>query len=412
MARKSAKRKKAEKKLRNIIIIILIIAVVAFLVYSYINGTLDQVINTIKQMINGNGNDNGGGGSGGNGGGSDLEFNSATYDPAVIKEQALSIHFLELGNKYTGDSVYIKAGDTDILIDAGSRKNSAETIKAYVDNFCTDGKLEYVIATHAHQDHIAGFIGTKSGGVRNGIFTVYQVGTIIEFTNTNDKDKALYKEYLEVRNAQVDAGAKLVTALDCVKGTNGGQKVYDLTGDGSITMEVLYQKFYDNVASDENDYSVCVMIRQGDNQYLFTGDLEKEGEESLVQENDLGKVVLFKGGHHGSKTSSNDFLLKEIKPDIVCVCCCTGSDEYTDANENQFPTQQFVNNVAPYTDNVYATSIVSDNAEGYTSMNGNIVLTCDNGKDISMYFSNNSTKLKDTEWFKNNRICPDAWKEQ
>ncbi len=408
MARKSTKRKKTNNKLRNILIIVIIVAVVAFLVYSYFNGTLDDIINSILQSTGG-GNNSGNGG--GNGGGSNLQFNSATYDPTVISQQNLSIHFLELGNKYTGDSVYIKAGDTDILIDAGSRKNSASAIKEYVDNYCADGKLEYVIATHAHQDHIAGFIGTKSGGVRNGIFTVYQVGTIIEFTNTNDTEKALYKEYLEVRNAQVNAGAKLVTAMDCVKGTNGGQKVYNLTEDGSITMEVLYQKFYDNTATDENDYSVCVMIRQGENQYLFTGDLEKEGERSLVEENDLGKVVLYKGGHHGSKTSSNDYLLEEIQPDIVCVCCCAGSDEYTDANENQFPTQQFVDNIAPYTDNVYVTTIVSDNEDGYASMNGNIVLTCNNGKDISMYFSNNSTKLKDTEWFKNNRTCPASWKQ-
>ncbi len=405
MARKSTKRKKTNNKLRNILIIVIIVAVVAFLVYSYFNGTLDDIINSILQST-------GGGNNGGNGGGSNLQFNSATYDPTVISQQNLSIHFLELGNKYTGDSVYIKAGETDILIDAGSRKNSASAIKEYVDNYCTDGKLEYVIATHAHQDHIAGFIGTKSDGVRNGIFTVYQVGTIIEFTNTNDTEKALYKEYLEVRNAQVDAGAKLVTAMDCVKGTNGGQKVYNLTEDGSITMEVLYQKFYDNTATDENDYSVCVMIRQGENQYLFTGDLEKDGERSLVDENDLGKVVLYKGGHHGSKTSSNEYLLEEIQPDIVCVCCCAGSDEYTDANENQFPTQQFVDNIAPYTDNVYVTTIVSDNEDGYASMNGNIVLTCNNGKDISMYFSNNSTKLKDTEWFKNNRTCPASWKQQ
>ena len=27
-----------------------------------------------------------------------------------------------------------------------------------------------------------------------------------------------------------------------------------------------------------------------------------------------------------------------------------------------------------------------------------------------MYFSNNDTKLKDTDWFKNNRTTPDAWK--
>ena len=44
----------------------------------------------------------------------------------------LQIHFLELGNANTGDCVYIKAGDTDILIDAGSRTNSVDTIDAYL----------------------------------------------------------------------------------------------------------------------------------------------------------------------------------------------------------------------------------------------------------------------------------------
>ena len=44
--------------------------------------------------------------------------------PAVLVNGELQIHFLELGNKYTGDCTYIKAGDTDILIDAGSRTSS------------------------------------------------------------------------------------------------------------------------------------------------------------------------------------------------------------------------------------------------------------------------------------------------
>ena len=67
--------------------------------------------------------------------------------------------FLELGNYYAGDSVYIKAGEVDILIDAGSRASSSTTIHNYIKEYCTDRKLEYVIATHAHQDHIAGFVG-------------------------------------------------------------------------------------------------------------------------------------------------------------------------------------------------------------------------------------------------------------
>ena len=51
------------------------------------------------------------------------------------------VHFLELGNIYAGDSIYVKAGDNDILIDAGSRYSSKDTIKKYVNTYCDDGKL-------------------------------------------------------------------------------------------------------------------------------------------------------------------------------------------------------------------------------------------------------------------------------
>ena len=59
-----------------------------------------------------------------------------------IVTDELSIHFLMLGNKYSGDCTLIKAGDTEILIDAGSRQSSASTIVEYVNNYCTDGILE------------------------------------------------------------------------------------------------------------------------------------------------------------------------------------------------------------------------------------------------------------------------------
>ncbi|MGN0823319.1 MAG: hypothetical protein ACI4NG_06065, partial [Candidatus Gallimonas sp.] len=48
-----------------------------------------------------------------------------TPDGGLIETGELSIHFMELGNKYAGDSTLIKIGDTEILVDAGSRKSSA-----------------------------------------------------------------------------------------------------------------------------------------------------------------------------------------------------------------------------------------------------------------------------------------------
>ena len=173
-------------------------------------------------------------------------------------------------------------------------------------------------------------------------------------------------------------------------------------------MNFLYQKFYETKTTDENDYSVCALFTQGTNNYLFTGDLEELGEKSLVENNDLPKCKLFKAGHHGSKTSSTSELLAVIQPEVVCVCCCCGSDEYTDTNANQFPTQAFVDRVSAYTGKVYVTTIVADNADGFKSMNGNIVVSSKGG-DLTVTCSNNNTLLKDTEWFKENRTTPTAW---
>ena len=320
-------------------------------------------------------------------------------DDGVITSDSLSIHFLELGNKYTGDCTYIKAGDTDILIDAGSRKDSATTITNYVNKYCTDGTLEYVIATHAHQDHIAGFVGSNN----QGIFDVYRIGTLIDFPREGVSSQ-IYDNYQAKRSNIIAKGTKHYTALEWWKEEKGLTKSIEIA-DG-ITMNVLYQKYYETNTSNENDYSVCVMFSQGENHYLFTGDLEKSGEESLVASNNLPKVKLYKAGHHGSKTSSNTALMSVIQPEIVCVCCCAGSSEFNAAPLNTFPTQDFINRVAPYTDKIYVTSLsVSYSGNQTVSMNGNITVSS-LGKEVTVTCSNNDVILKETEWFKANRTWP------
>lgn len=343
-------------------------------------------------------------------------------DPATAMGGNLSIHFLELGNIYAGDCTYIKAGNTDILIDAGSRASSAETIANYVNQFCTDGVLEYVIATHAHQDHIEGFVGSTGCP---GIFERFKCENIIDFNGTNQGlttktgKKTLYAKYLDARNNEVSEGANHFSALDCINNVNGAKKVYNLTEDGSVTMEILYQEFYERETGNENNYSVCLMIKQGSNNYLFTGDLEDAGEASLVKHNpNLPKVVLYKGGHHGSYTAASEEFLQKIQPQNVCICCCAGSVEYTQNQDNVFPAQDFIDRVAVYTENVYVTSVAATHFDaskdkwindGFSSMNGNIVVTYENGK-VVVRGSNNSTKLKDTAWFGAHRTMPAPWR--
>ena len=344
-------------------------------------------------------------------------FNASTsttgLNAEVITKKDLSIHFLELGNKYTGDCTFIKVGKTEILVDAGSRADSVQTIYDYINPYIED-ELDYVIVTHAHQDHYAGF---ATGENQESLFDKLNAKTVITFPQTNQKaSSTLYNNFTrELDETKDKNGTKVYTVKDCYNNANGASRTYSL-GDG-VEIEFLYQKYYDEKAKTENDYSVCFMINQtvdgGEYHYLFTGDLEKGGEESLVEKNDLPKVKLYKAGHHGSKTSSSAKLLEKIQPETVCVCACAGSSEYTVKNENQFPTQEFVDRVSLYTSKVYVTSLCVDYEKGqFTSMNGNIVFTVAKSGDIQTFFGNDSTPLYQTEWFKNNRTLPaDAKKE-
>lgn len=358
----------------------------------------------------------------------------------------LSIHFMMLGNKYNGDSTFIKAGDIDILVDAGSRQASSQTLKEYIDTYCTDGILEYVIVTHSDRDHIAGFVSTSSS---DSIFKMYDCRTIIDFPLTNKVygTDSLYSSYIDERDAEVSLGqsanngAVRYSALDCYNNANGASRIISLTSD--IEIEILYNYYYENTSTDENNYSVCFMLKHGERNFLFTGDLEEDGEEHLAEKYDLPQVELFKGGHHGSPTSSNECLLKEIRPKVVCVCCCAGSTEFTQNPANTFPSQEFINRVSKYTDKVYVTTVAeleyeaTDTASskvykfdielnkyvyvgknnggthkcsvsGYTALNGNIRVVSALSA-VTVDCTNNNTKLKDTTWFSEHRTMPSYW---
>ena len=325
-------------------------------------------------------------------------------------DTTLSVHFLELGNKYTGECVFINAGEFEILIDAGSRADSVVDIYEYVKPY-VDGQLEYVVVTHAHQDHYAGF-ATKN--YENSLFSKFDdgIGTVVTFAQTNQKaDKAGLYQYFEnnVKTLKEKGTERKFVNEYFERGASATVKIND-----NVSLEFLDHKFYHEESKTENNYSVCFQIVEtaGENvyRYLFTGDLEEDGEKDLVTKNlaKMGKTRLYKAGHHGSKTSTSQELLDLIDPDAICVCACAGSPEYTKNKDNQFPTQAFVDRV--YTKNagtqVFVTSLCVDyDANKFTSMNGNIVI-CSAGNSVTRYFSNNATELRETEWFKTNRKLP------
>lgn len=415
--------RKAKKKPKVVIplLIVLFLIIIGVFLYLHFTGNLTTIINSITKKedkteeVNHNGSHE------------YIDLGTTVHNDIVedIMYDDFQIHFMMLGNDAAGDSVYIKAGETDILIDAGSESNSFTTTSAYINQYCKDKKLEYVIATHGDADHISAF---------PKFFQNYAVDTCIDFScETSEqfqsfkssgassrsyfagttKTTATYGNYLKAR----DQYAKHhYTAGDCFKNLNGAASQYKLSD--NVIMTILYNYYYwDNDgnnkadSTDENNFSVCTLfsyIKDGNSQhFILTGDLELEGEKKMAEyydgstkEKTLPEVELYKAGHHGSKTSSNDCLLKIIKPRICVVCCCAGTTEYTYNVQHQFPTQSFINHIAKYTSRVYVTTVL-ENKDGswtHTAMNGNVIIST-NSSNVGIKASNNLTKLKDSEWF-------------
>ncbi len=77
---------------------------------------------------------------------------------------------------------------------------------------------------------------------------------------------------------------------------------------GKFQFEQLNQSF-----RDENQSSSIYLVAYQKNRMLFLGDAPMETERTMLQKYSLPNLLLLKVGHHGSKTSTSDALLKGIK---------------------------------------------------------------------------------------------------
>lgn len=173
-----------------------------------------------------------------------------------------------------------------ILIDGGPGRNVlpelGETLPFY------DRKIEMIILTHAHQDHIEGLIN---------ILDRYNVALVINNSIPSEKDGALAKIFW-----QKIADKKIPVAI----AKKGLQFNFEDTNFRFITPLFDYSRY---PIANLNNASVVLKMNRPRN-VLFTGDAQAELEKVLLdkEKENLPSEIL-KIGHHGSRFSSaNEFL--------------------------------------------------------------------------------------------------------
>ena len=202
------------------------------------------------------------------------------------EDSTFEVHYLDVGQ---GDCSLVLCDGHAMLIDGGESSESSK-VYAYLKQHGVS-HLDYMVASHAHSDHIGGL---------SGALNYATVDTA--FCPVTDYDSKTFDSMIKYLDKQ-GVGITVPSAGD----------EFML---GSAHVQILGpQKTYD----DPNDASIVMMVTYGETSFLFTGDAERTAEADILDAGyDLSSTVL-KVGHHGSDTSTSYPFLREIMPEYAVI---------------------------------------------------------------------------------------------
>ena len=214
----------------------------------------------------------------------------STIKTNITLENNIITHFIDVGQ---GDCTLIQVNHKNLLIDSGTGDSKVKVIKYLKNNNIT--KLDYVIATHPHEDHIGGMASIIKTFVVNEFYAPKVTTSSEAFKNMiiSLKSKNL-KIKVAVPNMVLDLGPETTCTI-----LSPNKKVY----------------------KDTNNYSCAVRVSYKNTTYLFTGDIEKLSEHEILNKGYNVNSEVLKVAHHGSNSSTSKEFLDAVSPKIAVISC-------------------------------------------------------------------------------------------
>ena len=211
---------------------------------------------------------------------------------STFSGDTLRVNYIDVGQ---GDSIFIQLPNKEtMLIDAGEAYEVDNVIN-YLNNLGIK-KIDYVVGTHPHTDHIGGL---------EEVINTFDVGAIYM-----PKVSSNSKTFEDLLTTISNKGLKVKTAKSGVV----------VLSEDNLKLEFIAPNS-DNY-SNLNNYSAVLKLTYLDNTFLFMGDAETLSEDEITSDVDADVI---KVGHHGSDSSSSVEFVKKVSPEYAIIMVGEGN---------------------------------------------------------------------------------------
>ncbi len=209
--------------------------------------------------------------------------------PNTNVPEDLYVHFIDVGQ---ADCELITLNGHSMLIDGGNVDDGKDIVR-YIRSLGIES-LDYIFATHPHEDHIGGL---------DEVIDAFPVNVI--YSPVDEYSGECFKYFKK-------AADKKCGITVC----RGGISL----SFSNAFIDVLWPYSPEN-EKETNNMSIVLKLIYGEASFLFTGDVEHDVESQLVKNGEDLSANVLKVGHHGSSSSTSYLFLRSVMPQFAVISC-------------------------------------------------------------------------------------------